>query len=577
MDNSTRIVAEALAPSLLDSLAGLASFVINCPGTILQITTDLSPPKVLALSDLLLSRAEITTLFLDRMPVSAAAFSRLCPAIAQSGTVRSLTLGGFLCKSAPELDAAVLASATPTLEELDLANISLDKGTATALGRCAGLSRLRFFDCTTPYYPAAHIPEEISKLKLLTSVCFCRIRLADEGVRELAEGLSRLPLLRDLRLIHVQLKAGCGKALQPLLRLNRLEKLCLKGNDLGDTGVSAILGQTRPGCRLQKLNLESANFGPVGGLALAKAIPNLLKLRLLNIAFNKIGVEAAAAIGEAIRDAPSHHIQLEKLNIAECGLGQQGVASLFGPIKGLGSNLTTLKMGYNSAGELGIKAISKCLSGIRGTGLTTLLMDLETITEKEGAKMLSEMLLCKAYTLRVLSMMDNQVGPEMCAKIVDALPVGVCTMDKLDMSGCAAGNDGAFAVSRLIERRGCRLIVLSSNSIGAEGVAAIADSISGCTRGCTQLILSMNPLGNNGAKYLAEHVIQSDMALESLDLTGIGMGSEGAKAIADALSLREKKGKGALREIQCGEEGLKALDGLLRLGPWCRSVLSVSC
>ncbi len=569
MDNSARIVAEALAPSLLDSLAGLASFVTNYPYTVFSLTMNLPMSKILAFSDLLLSGAEITALKLRLMPLCYDPSTQLCPAIAQCGTVRLLDL--WSCKDADQkLIARVLASAALTLEELNLMGIRIDKETLATLGQCARIIRLRLFSCYVYKLDIAWIAGEISKLTLLTSVRSSYAEFGDEGVRVLTEELARLPLLRGLKLTCAELNAGCAKALQPLLRLNRLENLILESNVLGDTGVSAILGQIRRGCRLQKLNLKNTCFGPVGGLALAKAIPNMLNLRSLNIARNKIDDEAAAGIGEAIRDAPSHHIRLGRLNISECKLGPWGITSLFRAIKGFGSDLTTLKMEGNSASELGIKAISECLSGSRGIRLAKLFMDSENITVKE-ATMLSEMLLSKACTLRTLSMRDNKVGPEMCAKIVDTLLLGVCTMYMLDMGGCAVGNNGAFAVSKLIERRGCRHVDLSFNGIDAEGAAAIADSISACTRGCTQLVLARNPLGNSGTKYLAEHVIRTDMALESLDLKEIGMDSEGAKAIA--ISLRERKDQGALWKValiktECGEEGFKALEELRQLGSW---------
>ena len=110
--------------------------------------------------------------------------------------------------------------------------------------------------------------------------------------------------------------------------LPRLRKLGLEGYQFGDVGMRALCAGLCSGAApsLRYLALGDMQFGPVGAEALAAALRRgaMPKLALLSLDDNPIGNQGVAVLAPPLRTRPL----LERMYLNDCGIGDEGVASL---------------------------------------------------------------------------------------------------------------------------------------------------------------------------------------------------------------------------------------------------------
>ena len=112
--------------------------------------------------------------------------------------------------------------------------------------------------------------------------------------------------------------------------LPRLRRFHLFNNDFCDGGVHGLCDGLGPGSlpSLRILDLENCNIGPAGAENLAAALRRgaFPELKDLHLSVNKrLGNQGAAALAAPLRKRRS----LERLVIVDCGIGDEGVSSLF--------------------------------------------------------------------------------------------------------------------------------------------------------------------------------------------------------------------------------------------------------
>jgi len=114
--------------------------------------------------------------------------------------------------------------------------------------------------------------------------------------------------------------------------LLKLHTMTLSMSGLSDAGVQALCEGLGNGAApsLSILNLADNQFGPAGAEAFAAALRRgaMPKLETLYLSGNDIGNQGAAALATPLRKLPS----LKSLHLAFCGIGAEGVASLFANI-----------------------------------------------------------------------------------------------------------------------------------------------------------------------------------------------------------------------------------------------------
>ena len=141
--------------------------------------------------------------------------------------------------------------------------------------------------------------------------------------------------------------------------LPRLKLLVLFDNDFGDAGVQALCAGQGPGSApaLRALNLLRTGFGPLGAEALAAALRRGAMPRLAAVVLggNPIGNQGMAALAAPLRTIPA----LVVLNLAQCGIGDEGVASLLGDLgKEDFKNLIQLHLWDNTITDVGVARLA---------------------------------------------------------------------------------------------------------------------------------------------------------------------------------------------------------------------------
>jgi Leucine-rich repeat (LRR) protein len=210
--------------------------------------------------------------------------------------------------------------------------------------------------------------------------------------------------------------------------------------------------------------------------ALAERLAELTQLTSLNLRYNKIGTEGAAALAALT--------QLTLLDLGGNQIGDNGASSLAAL-----TQLTTLNLWNNQIGAEGAAALAALAQ------LTSLKLWSNQIGD-EGAAALAAL-----TQLTSLDLGNNQIGAEGAAALA-----ALTQLTSLDLWYNQIGAEGAAALAALTQLTS---LDLENNKIGAEGAAALA--------ALTQLIslnLKNNQIGDAGAAALAALT-----QLTSLDLS----------------------------------------------------------
>ncbi|XP_073780120.1 NACHT, LRR and PYD domains-containing protein 3 isoform X2 [Danio rerio] len=149
---------------------------------------------------------------------------------------------------------------------------------------------------------------------------------------------------------------GCA-ALASALRSNpeHLRDLDLSWNKLGDsvTLLSAVLEDPR--CKLEKLELYNCGLTDEGCAALASALrSNPEHLRDLNLSGNKLG-DSVTLLSAVLEDP---RCKLEKLWLSDCGLTDEGCAALASALRSNPEHLTELDLSWNNLSKSTVRLFS---------------------------------------------------------------------------------------------------------------------------------------------------------------------------------------------------------------------------
>ncbi len=553
MDARHNAASEMSEADKFASLCGLTGFVTNSK-RLLTINWSLTPDEVSVLISLLSAGTGLSHLDIrEELPPNIA--NQLGAAInCSSSTIRELFFGRYKTsgiKQAPELLRVLAASANPSLEQIRMQIINMSDAlmlmccVCGSLGKCTGLRGLTIY--ATDQFLTQLGVTEIGKLQALESLKLQGVKLFEEDVTALVATLKALPWLTELEIRDANIKEEAARTIGGLVALGRIRKLDLCFNQFGCNGVFAIVdailvSAQKSRCKLQKLNLGDND----SGLYLRQEVMELLatpQYRAPDLFYENIGKHFRKL--RAVRT-------LEKLEVNHCGLGVVGIESLLDATSF--PKLRVLRIGRNLARDLardlGAGAVSRFLLA-SPCALSELQIQNNCITDY-GALGLATAL-TKAYALKSLYMTKNLIGPRGAAAIVDALiTASMVPMDTIDFAECEIKDDGASAVGRLISRRGCIRVYLSTSYIHAKGAKAIANSVAKSKFRTQVLDLEHNVLGDEAVKYLLDKVTQPpDRSVRKLNIIQTGMGVKGAMAAKRAVE-RAVETSGVLRRLRTG-------------------------
>ena len=170
----------------------------------------------------------------------------------------------------------VILSALP-LRSLNLSSIRISSQNSRfvwdVLQHMSSLSQLFMVGCGLDNSSCSHL---VRLLQLRRLPCLAHLNVSDNPFRAAAPDLvaaaARAPLQR-LMMHQCGMQPQTGAALQHLLHTcPSLRVLCVKNNQLGCEGVSAIARGLRAARSLRTLDLASNGVGDAGGKALARAL-----------------------------------------------------------------------------------------------------------------------------------------------------------------------------------------------------------------------------------------------------------------------------------------------------------------
>ena len=233
------------------------------------------------------------------------------------------------------LSSTCLGLRTPLLAALELLQQRHEKADALCRKRCRG------YTC--------------KKLSKATDLTHCRI--TDDDMGTLGMLIKWLPQLRSLR-------------------------LCCDGQ-IGVAGLVALLDGllTHP---LTALHLTDFKIGTAGAEAIAAALGMgaLPNLQVLDLSCNPIGNQGSAALALALRTMPA----LECLYLLGCGIGDEGVASLFANLgKDDFKKLEILDLQQNQLTDVGCETLISARRAGRMPALVEVILRRNKVTQAAAA------------------------------------------------------------------------------------------------------------------------------------------------------------------------------------------------
>ncbi|XP_056116192.1 NACHT, LRR and PYD domains-containing protein 3-like isoform X4 [Rhinichthys klamathensis goyatoka] len=190
----------------------------------------------------------------------------------------------------------------------------------------------------------------------------------------------------------------------------------------------------------------------------------------------------------------------------ECGVTDEGFASLTSALRSNPSHLRKLDLSWNKVGDSGVKQLSDLLQDPR----------------------------CK---LEILWLSDCGVTDEGCAALTSALRSNPSHLRELDLSLNKVGDFGVEQLSDLLQDPHCKLEILRLWDCGVtdEGCADLASALRSNPSHLRELDLSKNKVGDSGVKQLSDLLQDPHCKLETLRLSYCGVTDEGCAALTSAL------------------------------------------
>ncbi|XP_052433066.1 ribonuclease inhibitor [Carassius gibelio] len=352
-------------------------------------------------------------------------------------------------------------------------------------------------------------------------------------------------------------------ALASALRSNpsHLIELDLSGNKAGDFGVQMLSTALEiPYSKLETLKLVSCDITENGCVALVSALRSSSShFRNLDLSGNKLGHLGIKLLSDALENPC---FKLETLKLKDCDLTDEDCFSLASPLIVNFSNLRELDLSDNKLGDSGVKflfagpeshlyklATFKLVNcGITDEGCASLALALRSNpshlreldlsgneVEDSGVQMLSSGLdnyYCQLETLRLVSCGITDEG---CAALSSALTSNPTHLRQLDLSKNKLSDSGMNLLSTGLGNPHCKLEMLWLHDCGVtdEGCAALASALRSNPSHLRELDLSDNELGDLGVNLVSAGL--EDCKLEILKLKHCGFTYEGCSALAALL------------------------------------------
>ncbi|XP_032890347.1 NACHT, LRR and PYD domains-containing protein 3-like isoform X5 [Amblyraja radiata] len=198
------------------------------------------------------------------------------------------------------------------------------------------------------------LPQHI--LGSVETLSFSGLRMTPIGCAVLSHVISRCNTIKHLDL------CSCGIQCEGLQRLgpalHKCQRLGLRDNDLGDSGVKLVSVALRNRhCQIQALWLDKVGLTDSGSEDLASALSTNHSLTELDLSDNKLGDLGVKLVSVALRNPDC---KILRLGLDKVGLTDSGAEDLASALS-INPSLTQLGLGGNNLGDSGVKLVSAAL------------------------------------------------------------------------------------------------------------------------------------------------------------------------------------------------------------------------
>ncbi|XP_073685380.1 NACHT, LRR and PYD domains-containing protein 3-like [Garra rufa] len=387
-------------------------------------------------------------------------------------------------------------------------------------------------------------------------------------------------------------------ALVSVLTLNSssLKDLNLSNNELQDSKVNMLSTALESKCcKLEILRLDHCSVTEQGCAALFSALWSNTHLRELNLSRNKLGASGVKQLSKLLKDS---HCKLEKIELSECSVKNEGCADLTLALRSNISLLKELILNGNELGDSGVKVLCDGLKdshcklekiqlancSITEKGCDDLASALRSNThlreinlswnklEVSGVNALTGLLKDPKCKLEKLNLSKCSIGDKGCGDLASALQSDALHLRELDLSENMLGNSGLQLLSAGLKVPHCKLekLLLENCSITEGGCKELALVLRSNSSHLKELSLSNNELGDLGVKHLSDGLNDPNFKLEKLHLENCSIKEQGCLALSSALKTNPLH----LRELnlswnELGDSAVKELSELLE-DPHCK-------
>ncbi|KAI4879726.1 hypothetical protein NFI96_007602 [Prochilodus magdalenae] len=217
---------------------------------------------------------------------------------------------------------------------------------------------------------------------------------------------------------------------------------------------SKTLQHIDPHCKLEKLQLSECSITEEGCGALVSALKsNPSHLRELSLDYSRPGESAAKLLSDLLGDS---RCKLEKLELEFCSITEEGCAALVSALNQNPSHLRELNLNYNKPGESGVKLLSDLL--------------------KDPHYKLEKLQISDYSQLTELNLNGKKIRDSQVKSICDLLEDPDCKLEKLNLFNCRITEEGCAALVSALKSNPSHLreLNLSANNPGESGVKLLS-------------------------------------------------------------------------------------------------------
>jgi len=366
------------------------------------------------------------------------------------------------------------------------------------------------------------------QIKSLKSLQFEENNIRDEGFAEIVRALSVQPQLEELNLKYLNADeidvsftfgrhgyAALGTTMKSW-RSPSLKKLVIRGSDIDDGGMQALVEGMANCFNLEHLNLGGNDITVVGFRALSALFRSKkCCLQLLDVSYMSIDADEMTALADGLANLQS----LKSLDLSHNGIGDEG--------------LQALSASLANSNELEALCLS-CNGSFSAIGLRSLAHALPA-----------------ASNLKELHLGSNSINDEG----LKALAVGLKnhnTLEGLDLSSNAISSEGLQALTAA-KTTSLRWLNLESNAIDDEAVKVLVEGMENLCN-IEALTLSRNRVTASGLSVLAGTFHRESCSLKEVDVDGMYIGDGEAEVLAEGL-----RGNTSLTKLICDQTNVTAL------------------